>query len=159
MGNIDLFNQLGIVNFDCLKDIEFRASNDIRRVQEREDVTHLTDDMVNVVYHIVEVSKKMSLSHPSFSSLHSSIHILPSLTLLSYAYWFSHDDRLYRIYLSTENVISIQVDSFIGTEEEDETYTFNEFIEDYDAYYYLDLNTMTVKSLYNHKEYIIEEKK
>lgn len=158
MSNIDFFKQLGIINFDCLKDVEFEASNDNRRVQERTNVIVLTNDMIDVVSYIVDKASEMALSYPPFYEVFLNIHVSPSLTLSSLAYWFSYDDRLYRVYISTNNVISINVDSFIGTEEEDENYTFKEFIEDYQGFYYLDLNTMTVKSLYNHKEYITEER-
>ena len=139
-GTVMNFNEL---NLNCLKEIEYEASNNIRRVELRENITHLTDDMGDVIDYVAAQSRTMRFQYPAFHS--------------EYSFWFSHDNRLYIIITISDN-ITIQVDSFMGTEEEDEIYTFKEFLEDYDAYYYLDLETMTVKSLWDNKEYIIKEK-
>ena len=134
------FNEL---NLNVLKEIEREATNNIHRVEMRENITHLTDDMGNIIDYVVAQSRTMRFKYPAFYS--------------EYSFWFSHDNRLYRI--DTISGTAIQVDSFIGDEDDDDNYTVKEFLDDYESYYYLDLDTMTVRSLYNHKEYIIEEKR
>ena len=131
-------------NLNCLKEIEREATSNIRRVELRENITHLTEDMGDIIDYVVVKSRTMRFQYPAFHS--------------EYSFWFSHDNRLYRITTISGN-ITIQVDTFIGEEEDDEGYIIKKFLEDYEVYYYLDLDTMTVRSLYNHKEYIVEEKK
>ena len=130
------------INFDCLKEIDYQATNDGYRVHGRENTMSITDDMIDVIDYIRAENGFMQFEFPQFSSGDSL--------------WFSYSGRLYR-YLNVLDNIYITVDSFIGDEDEDEDYTFKEFLSDYDVYYYLDLDTMTVKSLWDNKEYIIKE--
>ena len=136
-------------NFNELEKIVNVATNDPRRIAHREgyerapyDVIGLTDDMINIIDYLTVRQDNMKLNHPSFSD--------------KYGIWFSYNNKLYRVIIIDDR-ISIFYNGWL---EKDDDYSFDDFLDDYfvGGYYYLDLDTETVKSLWDNKEYIIKEK-
>ena len=66
-----------------------------------------------------------------------------------------YNNRLYRV-IRIKNHISTSCNGWL---EKDDDYSFDDFLNDYltSGYYYLDLDTETVKGLWDNKEYIIKE--
>ena len=137
-----------MVNLKELEKIVSVATNDPRRIAHNDkyervpyDIIELTDDMINIIDYIRERQDNMRLNYPTFSD--------------DYGMWFSYNDKLYRVTRINDH-ISIGYNEWL---EEDDSYSFDDFLDDYfvGGYYYLDLDTMTVKSIWDNKEYIIKE--
>lgn len=137
-----------MINFNELEKIVSVATNDPRRIAHREgyerepyDVIELTDDMINIIDYLTVRQDNMKLNHPSFSD--------------KYGIWFSYNNKLYRVIIIDDR-ISIFYNGWL---EKDDDYSFDDFLDDYfvGGYYYLDLDTETVKSLWDNKEYIVKE--
>ena len=137
-----------MVNLKELEKIVSVATNDPRRIAHNDkyervhyDIIELTDDMINIIDYIRERQDNMRLNYPAFSD--------------DYGMWFSYNDKLYRATRINDH-ISIGYNEWL---EEDDSYSFDDFLDDYfvGGYYYLDLDTMTVKSIWDNKEYIIKE--
>lgn len=135
-----------MVNLKELEKIVNVATNHPARIVYAEDrpydVVELTDDMIDIIDYLRERQDNMRLSHPPFSD--------------RYSMWFSYNDKLYSIVIINK-YISIGCSEWL---EKDGDYSFDDFLDDYfiGGYYYLDLDTMTVKSIWDNKEYIIKEK-
>ena len=137
-----------MVNLKELEKIVSVATNKPRQIAHSEDyvrrpydVIELTDDMIDIIDYIRERQDNMRLNHPVFSD--------------DYGMWFSYNNKLYRVTRINDH-ISISYNEWL---EEDDNYSFDDFLDDYfvGGYYYLDLDTMTVKSIWDNKEYIIKE--
>ena len=137
-----------MINFKELEKIVGVATNDPRRIAHKEgherapyDVIELTDDMINIIDYLRVRQDNMKLNHPPFSD--------------EYGIWFSYNNRLYRV-VRINNHISIAYNEWL---EKDDNYSFDDFLDDYfvGGYYYLDLDTETVKSLWDNKEYRVVE--
>lgn len=137
-----------MINFKELEKIVGVATNDPRRIAHKEghgrapyDVIELTDDMINIIDYLRVMQDNMKLTHPPFSD--------------KYGIWFSYNDKLYKVVLVDDH-ISIAYNKWL---EKDDDYSFDDFLDDYfiGGYYYLDLDTETVKSLWDNKEYVITE--
>ena len=143
------------VSLDCLKDIEYEALSDedfvkFRNEQEEKDnrpykSTVITEDMVKVFDYIQMLSEDMSLYYPQFNN--------------GTIAFFSYDGNMYfSFYFQQQGSLSIKKGDFLTQEIIDEEgFTFEEWASDMMVYYYLDLDTKTVKSLWDNKEYIIKE--
>ena len=137
-----------MINFKELEKIVGVATNDPRRIAHKEgherapyDVIELTDDMINIIDYLRVMQDNMKLTHPPFSD--------------KYGIWFSYNNRLYRV-VKINDHISIAYNEWL---KKDDYYSFDDFLYDYfvGGYYYLDLDTETVKSLWDNKEYVITE--
>ena len=137
-----------MINFKELEKIVGVATNDPRRIAHREDyerlpydVIELTDDMINIIDYLRVMQDNMKLNHPPFSD--------------KYGIWFSYNNRLYRV-VKINDHISIAYNEWL---KKDDDYSFDDFLYDYfvGGYYYLDLDTKTVKSLWDNKEYRVVE--
>ena len=137
-----------MINFKELEKIVGVATNDPRRIAHKEgherapyDVIGLTDDMTNIIDYLRVMQDNMKLTHPPFSD--------------KYGIWFSYNDRLYRV-VKINDHISIAYNEWL---KKDDYYSFDDFLYDYfvGGYYYLDLDTETVKSLWDNKEYRVVE--
>ena len=137
-----------MINFNELEKIVSVATNDPRRIAHKEgyertpyDVIELTDDMINIIDYLTVTQDNMKLNHPSFSD--------------KYGKWFSYNNKLYRV-VRIDDDISIFYNEWL---EKDDDYSFDDFLDDYfvGGYYYLDLDTKTVKSLWDNKEYRVVE--
>lgn len=137
-----------MINFKELEKIVEVATNEPRRIVHKKgyerapyDVIELTDDMISIIDYLKVVQDNMKLKHPPFSD--------------RYGIWFSYNDKLYKVVLVDDH-ISIAYNEWL---EKDDDYSFDDFLDDYfiGGYYYLDLNTKTVKSLWDNKEYVITE--
>lgn len=143
------------VNLDCLKDIEYEALSDedfvkFRNEQEEKDnrtykSTVITEDMMKVFDYIQMLSEDMSLHYPQFNN--------------GTIAFFSYDRNMYSsFYFQQQGSLFIKKGDFLTQEIIDEEgFTFEEWASDMMVYYYLDLDTETVKSLWDNKEYIIKE--
>lgn len=146
---------MDMVNFDCLKDIEYEACSDeefvkFRNEQEEKDnrpykSTVITEDMIKLFDYIQMLSEDMSLFYPQFNN--------------GTIAFFSYDGNMYSsFYFQQQGDLSIKRGDFLTQETIDEEgFTFEEWTSDMMVYYYLDLDTKTVKSLWDNKEYIIKE--
>ena len=137
-----------MINFKELEKIVGVATNDSRRIAHKEgherapyDVIELTDDMINIIDYLRVMQDNMKLTHPPFSD--------------KYGIWFSYNNRLYRV-VKINDHISIAYNEWL---KKDDYYSFDDFLYDYfvGGYYYLDLDTKTVKSLWDNKEYRVVE--
>ena len=137
-----------MINFKELEKIVGVATNDPRRIAHEEgherapyNVIELTDDMINIIDYLRVMQDNMKLTHPPFSD--------------KYGIWFSYNNRLYRV-VKINDHISIAYNEWL---KKDDYYSFDDFLYDYfvGGYYYLDLDTMTVKSIWDNKEYIVKE--
>ena len=137
-----------MVNLKELEKIVSIATNDSRRIAHNDkyervpyDIIKLTDDMIDIIDYLREKQGNMKLNYPPFSD--------------EYGIWFSYNNRLYRV-IRIKNHISISCNGWL---EKDDDYSFDDFLNDYltSGYYYLDLDTETVKGLWDNKEYIIKE--
>lgn len=137
-----------MINLNELEKIVSIATNKPRRIAHNDlyertpyDVIELTDDMRGIIDYIRERQDNMRLNYPTFSD--------------DYGMWFSYNNKLYRVTRINDH-ISIGYNEWL---EEDDSYSFDDFLDDYfvGGYYYLDLDTMTVKSLWDNKEYVIKE--
>ena len=137
-----------MINFKELEKIVGVATNDPRRIAHKEGherapyyVIELTDDMINIIDYLRVMQDNMKLNHPPFSD--------------KYGIWFSYNDKLYKVVLVDDH-ISIAYNKWL---EKDDDYSFDDFLDDYfiGGYYYLDLDTKTVKSLWDNKEYRVVE--
>lgn len=146
---------MDMINFDCLKNIEYEACSDeefvkFRNEQEEKDnrpykSTVITEDMIKVFDYIQMLSEDMSLFYPQFNN--------------GTIAFFSYDGNMYSsFYFQQQGNLSIKRGDFLTQETIDEEgFTFEEWTSDMMVYYYLDLDTKTVKSLWDNKEYIIKE--
>ena len=137
-----------MINFKELEKIVSVATNEPRRIAHKKgyerspyDVIELTDDMINIIDYLRVMQDNMKLNHPPFSD--------------KYGIWFSYNDKLYKVVLVDDH-ISIAYNKWL---EKDDDYSFDDFLDDYfiGGYYYLDLDTETVKSLWDNKEYRVVE--
>lgn len=137
-----------MINFKELEKIVEVATNEPGRIAHKEgyerapyDVIELTDDMISIIDYLKVVQDNMKLKHPPFSD--------------RYGIWFSYNDKLYKVVLVDDH-ISIGYNKWL---EKDDDYSFDDFLDDYfiGGYYYLDLDTETVKSLWDNKEYCVVE--
>ena len=137
-----------MINFNELEKIVSVATNNPRRIAHKEgherapyDVIELTDDMINIIDYLRVMQDNMKLTHPPFSD--------------KYGIWFSYNNRLYRV-VKINDHISIAYNEWL---KKDDYYSFDDFLYDYfvGGYYYLDLDTETVKSLWDNKEYRVVE--
>lgn len=137
-----------MVNLKELEKIVSVATNDSSRIAHNDkyervpyDVIELTSDMIDIVDYLRERQDNMRLHYPAFSD--------------EYGIWFGYNNKLYRI-VRVDDHISISYNEWL---EKDSDYSFDDFLDDYfiGGYYYLDLDTETVKSLWDNKEYIIKE--
>ena len=137
-----------MVNLKELEKIVDIATNESRRIVHNDkyervpcDIIELTDDMIDIIDYLREKQGNMKLNYPPFSD--------------EYGIWFSYNNRLYRL-IRIKNHISISCNGWL---EKDDDYSFDDFLDDYftSGYYYLDLDTETVKGLWDNKEYIIKE--
>lgn len=137
-----------MINLKELEKIVDVATNDPRRIAHNDkyervpyDIIELTDDMIDIIDYITVVQDNMKLNHPPFSD--------------KYGIWFSYNDKLYKVILVGDH-ISIAYNKWL---EKDDDYSFDDFLDDYfiGGYYYLDLDTKTVKSLWDNKEYRVVE--
>lgn len=135
-----------MINFDCLKEIDYEATNDGYRVNDREYTMSITDDMIEVFDYIQILSEHMSIYHPQFNN--------------GTIAFFSHGGNMYSsFYFQQQGELTIKKGDFLNQEIiNEEGFTFEEWASDMMVYYYLDLDTMTVKSLWDNKEYVIKEK-
>lgn len=146
---------MNMVNFDCLKEIEYEVFSDEEFVQfrnEREEKNNrpykskvITEDMIKVFDYIQILSEDMSICYPQFNN--------------GTIAFFSYDGNLYSsFYFQQQGSLSIKREYFLTQEIIDEEgFTFEEWVSDMMVYYYLDLDTGTVKSLWDNKEYVITE--
>ena len=137
-----------MVNLKELEKIVDVATNKPRQIAHSEDhvrrpydVIELTDDMIDIIDYLRVRQDNMKLNYPPFSD--------------EYGIWFSYNNRLYRVVRINDH-ISIGYNEWL---EKDDDYSFDDFLDDYftSGYYYLDLDTKTVKGLWDNKEYIIKE--
>ncbi|AWY02881.1 hypothetical protein [Staphylococcus phage VB-SauS-SA2] len=137
-----------MVNLKELEKIVNVATNDPRQIAYSEDHVHrpydvieLTSDMISIIDYLRERQDNMRLRYPTFSD--------------EYGIWFSYNNKLYRVVRINDH-ISIGRNDWL---EKDDDYSFDDFLDDYfiGGYYYLDLDTKTVKSIWDNKEYIIKE--
>lgn len=137
-----------MVNLKELEKIVDVATNDPRQIAYSEDHVHrpydvieLTSDMISIIDYLRERQDNMRLRYPTFSD--------------EYGIWFSYNNKLYRVVRINDH-ISIGRNDWL---EKDDDYSFDDFLDDYfiGGYYYLDLDTKTVKSIWDNKEYIIKE--
>lgn len=137
-----------MVNLKELEKIVSVATNKPSQIAHSEDyvrrpydVIELTDDMIDIIDYIRERQDNMRLNYPVFSD--------------DYGMWFSYNNKLYRVTRINDH-ISIGYNEWL---EEDDSYSFDDFLDDYfvGGYYYLDLDTMTVKSIWDNKEYTVKE--
>ena len=137
-----------MVNLKELEKIVSVATNDSRRIAHNDkyervpyDIIELTDDMIDIIDYLRVRQDNMKLNYPPFSD--------------EYGIWFSYNNRLYRVVRINDH-ISIGYNEWL---EKDDDYSFDDFLDDYftSGYYYLDLDTMTVKSIWDNKEYIVKE--
>lgn len=137
-----------MVNLKELEKIVSVATNDPGRIAHNDryervpyDVIELTDDMIDIIDYIRVNQDNMRLNYPTFSD--------------DYGMWFSYNNKLYRV-VRINNHISIAYNEWL---EKEDNYSFDDFLDNYfvGGYYYLDLDTMTVKNIWDNKEYIIKE--
>ena len=137
-----------MVNLKELEKIVDVATNEPRQIAHNEDyvrrpydIIELTSDMIDIIDYIRERQDNMRLNYPTFSD--------------EYGIWFSYNNKLYRVVRINDH-ISIAYNEWL---EKEDNYSFDDFLDDYfvGGYYYLDLDTMTVKSIWDNKEYIIKE--
>ena len=137
-----------MVNLKELEKIVDVATNEPRQIAHNEDyvrrpydVIELTSDMIDIIDYIRERQDNMRLNYPTFSD--------------EYGIWFSYNNKLYRVVRINDH-ISIAYNEWL---EKEDNYSFDDFLDDYftSGYYYLDLDTKTVKSLWDNEEYIIKE--
>lgn len=146
---------MDMINLDCLKDIEYEALNDEEFVkfrneqEEKENRPYksmvITQDMGEVFDYIQMLSEDMSLYYPQFNN--------------GTIAFFSYDGNMYSsFYFQQQGKLAIKKEEFLTQKTIDEEgLTFEEWSDDMMVYYYLDLDTKTVKSLWDNKEYIIKE--
>lgn len=146
---------MDMVNFDCLKDIEYEALSDEDFVKFRNErvekenrpykSTVITEDMVKVFDYIQMLSEDMTIHYPQFNNGTTA--------------FFSYDENLYSsFHFQQQGILNIKRENFLTQEIIDEEgFTFEQWASDMMVYYYLDLDTRTVKSLWDNKEYIIKE--
>lgn len=146
---------MNVVNFDCLKDIEYEACSDeefvkFRNEQEEKDNRPyksmvITEDMIKVFDYIQILSEDMSLYYPQFNN--------------GTIAFFSYDGNMYSsFYFQQQGKLSIKRGDFLTQEIIDEEgFTFEEWASDMMVYYYLDLDNMVVRSLWNNKTYRVIE--
>ena len=137
-----------MINLKELEKIISVATNEPRQIAHSEDhvrrpydVIELTSDMVSIIDYLRERQDNMRLNYPTFSD--------------EYGIWFSYNNKLYRVVRINDH-ISIAYNEWL---EKEDNYSFDDFLDDYfvGGYYYLDLDTMTVKSIWDNKEYIVKE--
>ena len=144
-----------MVNLDCLKDIEYEACSDEEFVKFKNEQMKkdnrpyrsmvITQDMIEVFDHIQILSEHMSIYHPQFNN--------------GTIAFFSYDGNMYSsFYFQQEGKLTIKKGDFLTQEIIDEEgFTFEEWVSDMMVYYYLDLNDMVVRSLWNNKTYRVTE--
>ena len=137
-----------MVNLKELEKIVNVATNETRQIAHSEnhvnrpyDVVELTSDMIDIVDYLRERQDNMRLHYPAFSD--------------EYGIWFSYNNRLYRVVRINDH-ISIGHNEWL---EKEDNYSFDDFLDDYfvGGYYYLDLDDMVVRSLWNNKTYRVIE--
>ena len=137
-----------MVNLKELEKIVDVATNEPRQIAHSEDhvrrpydVIELTDDMIDIIDYLRVRQDNMKLNYPPFSD--------------EYGIWFSYNNRLYRVVRINDH-ISIGYNKWL---EKDDDYSFDDFLDDYfvGGYYYLDLDDMVVRSLWNNKTYRVIE--
>ena len=137
-----------MVNLKELEKIVSVATNKPSQIAHSEDyvrrpydVIELTDDMIDIIDYIRERQDNMRLNYPVFSD--------------DYGMWFSYNSKLYRVTRINDH-ISIGYNEWL---EEEDNYSFDDFLDDYfvGGYYYLDLDNMVVRSLWNNKTYRVIE--
>ena len=137
-----------MVNLKELEKIVSVATNDPKQIAHNYeyesvpyDVIELTDDMIDIIDYIRERQDNMRLNYPTFSD--------------EYGMWFSYNNKLYRV-VRINNHISIAYNEWL---EKEDSYSFDNFLDDYfvGGYYYLDLDDMVVRSLWNNKTYRVIE--
>lgn len=141
-----------MVNLKELEKIVSVATNDPKRIAHNKDypvrpydVIELTDNMIDIIDYLIERQDNMRLNYPAFSD--------------KFGLWFSYNNKLYRVVIINNN-ISIGLNSWLNEYmEEDPHYSFNEFLNDYfsSGYYYLDLDNMVVRSLWDNKTYSVRK--
>ena len=141
---------MNTINFDCLKEIEYEACSDEEFVKfrnERKEKNNrpyykskvITEDMIKVFDHIRILSEDMSICYPQFNN--------------GTIAFFSYDGNLYSsFYFRQQGSLTIKREEFLTQEIiNEEGFTFEEWVSDMMVYYYLDLDTKTVKSLWDNK--------
>lgn len=146
---------MDVVDFNCLKYIEYEACSDEEFVKfrnEQEEKNNrpyksivITEDMIKVFDYIQILSEDMSIYYPQFNN--------------GTIAFFSYDGNLYSsFHFQQQGSLSIKRGDFLTQEIIDEEgFTFEEWASDMMVYYYLDLDTNTVKSLWDNKEYTVKE--
>lgn len=144
-----------MVNFDCLKEIEYEACTDIDFVKFKNgqldvngdyyNIIPMTDDMIKLFDYIQQKSEDMARDYPSFNN--------------GVITFFSYDGNMYSsFYFQQQGKLTIKKGEFLTQETIDrEEFTFEEWSEDMMVYYYLDLDNMVVRSLWNNKTYSVRE--
>lgn len=133
------------LNLNVLKSIGFETyTTDKGLVREFRKRKQLTDDMIDIIDHVDYLSTELTANNPSFSNKYQTL--------------FSFEGRLFLVAISLEGYISLKYQGNCNVEYDlDEEYTYSDFLEDNDVYYYLNLDNMTVCSLWNGKPCIIKE--
>ncbi len=139
------------LNWDCLREIKTTAESSKNFLEFRNkslpkelQSVLLSDDMVNIIDYIFEKSNELAFSHPSFSNSHSA--------------FFKKYGVIYHIYQGGSGLsIIANVSSANIGKKELKGYSKEEFLRDYDIYYYYDVNDNKVRCFWNDLPYIITE--
>lgn len=126
-----------------IKDIATTDKTRIARVKDAApyDIIDIDNDMLEIIDYVNTCQSNMSVNYPSFSNNRIQN--------------FSYNNVLYHV-VFTETDIAIAKVKWV---DEIDDYSYEDFLDGYfDVYYYLDLNSKTVKFIWDKKEYIIKEK-
>lgn len=144
-----------MVNLESLKEIEYETCTDIDFVKfkngqldfngDYHNIIPMTDDMIDVFDYVQQKSGDMARDYPSFSN--------------GVITFFSYDGNIYSsFYFQQQGKLTIKKGEFLTQETIDEEgFTFEEWSDDMMVYYYLDLDTMTVRSLWDNKTYSVRK--
>lgn len=137
------------LNWNCLGEIKTTAESSCRflefknnrRPKELQSIA-LSNDMLDIIDYIYGKRNELAFSYPSFSN--------------NYSTFFKKYGTIYHIF-QTETDLSIITNIDSASKEKLQGYSKEEFLEDYQVYYYYDLDDNKVRCFWDDLPYKITE--
>lgn len=130
------------LNLNVLKSVYVTYTTDDRIVKGFRKRKQMTEDMMDIVDHINYLSTELTANNPSFSNKYQTL--------------FSFEGRLFLV-ADINGYTSLRYQGNVDLQFDKSEYVYDDFLEDNDVYYYLNLDNMTVCSLWDNKPCIIKE--